>query len=375
MPVTLPPVGAKNGEWILVRRKVLNDRKIKDTWVLDPTVILTPTKAYYGSAGNATSHPGNPGGAATEFDSARYSAIASDDSTYASESATATISGRYCWVAHRFQFDLTQYNTGGKKVTGLTYKWDGYRQGGYIAYHSYHKETTGWVQDAALPTSDGAGFEVTRTIANVPNSIINNIFEFGAYVVDQCIEAAVSVYIYTDYVELEVTYEIDILEEGSGEDQISAIALVSIYDEGAGEDAFAPGIPVLITDEGLGEDAFTVPFQTRSFDDEGLGYDELTTPYKEIIFEDGASASDVFEKTDISLQIALSKLYQTIVSLLPFWLVGGAAVGIIKAVKPKKPKIPKATPTPTRPPKPKVKTEKEEELKKAAEALKKRTRR
>jgi hypothetical protein len=367
----LPKIGSKNGKWILVRRESLGNGKVRDTWILDPTVIITPTKAYQGSASNATSHPGNPSQAITEFTSTEYSNIASDDGVYASLYATANVANRYCWVAHRFTFDLTQYNTGGKRVTGLTYKWDGYSPGGSLAYHSYHKETTGWVQDVAIPTSDGAGFEITKVITNVSASIINNTFEFGVYVADIYIDTAVTVYIYTDYVELEVTYEIDILDEGVGEDQFTVGEVKIISDEGVGEDQLSVSTLsyITISDEGVGEDQFSVA-GVITISDEGVGEDQFTLPYKQLAFEDEGSGYDEFTYADITLYAAIQKLLSSIMNMVPLMLVMGALTGLIKATKPKlKAKVEKKPPPkapPAKPPKPAKKSEIEKAIEKAA---------
>jgi hypothetical protein len=367
----LPKIGSKNGKWILVRRENLGNGKVRDTWILDPTVIITPTIAYKGVGNNVTSHPGNPSGATTEFTSTEYSNIASDDGVYASHSASANTTGRYCWVAHRFTFDLTQYNTGGKRVTGLTYKWDGYRSGGYLAYHSYHKETTGWVQDVEIPTSDGAGFEITKTIANVSASIINNTFEFGVYVADQFVGETVTVYIYTDYVELEVTYEIDILDVGVGEDQFTAGEVKIISDEGVGEDQLSISTLsyITISDEGVGQDQFSAT-AAITISDEGVGEDQFTLPYKMQTFEDEGSGYDEFTHADITLYATIQKLLSFIMDMTPLMLVMGALTGLIKATKPKlKAKVEKKPPPkapPAKPPKPAKKSEIEKAIEKAA---------
>jgi hypothetical protein len=216
----LPKVGSRRGDWVLKSRRRNPDGTFTDKWVLDPTVTLIPNtthKAYTYYGNNATSPITNPSVAGTEFTSTEYTNIGSDNSVYVTTSAYITTVARYANIAHRFTFDLTAYNTGGNTVTQVEYRWDGYRSVPFefIVYEKVqHKETTGWVDDyTTIPTSDGAGFERTKVLTNISSILINNVFEFGLIYVGGGTESTGYIYLYSDYVELEVTYTVAVVKK------------------------------------------------------------------------------------------------------------------------------------------------------------------
>jgi hypothetical protein len=169
-----------------------------------PTAVLIPSttnKAYKYSASNATSAITNAGVATTEFTATEYTNVSSDNAVYVATSASVSLSGRYANVAHRFTFDLSAYTN----ITQIEYRWDGYAS--ETSGKVQHKETSGWVTDfTTTPTSDGAGFERTKALTNISDIVISNVFEFGLYMSVGYFGEPYSIYLYSDYVEIEVTY-------------------------------------------------------------------------------------------------------------------------------------------------------------------------
>jgi len=374
----LIPIGTRNGDWILKKRVKLGNGKYRDVWILDPTAVITPSKAYEYAKDNDASSIASPEPATTEFTSTKYSAIASDDAVYADTSASADTAKYYANAAQKFVFDLTNYNTGGKVVTGLTYRWDGYKKdfGDYTTtVYIMHKETSGWVQDGTAPTSDGAGFELTVAITNVGAAIINNQFTFGLYGSGTVVTGAYrEFHIYTDYVELQVDYALYLDDEGVGEDALgvtvetliedsgagtdefglsykevlaedegtcvdtlSVVTPVDLSDAGAGEDSFEAAVlyfEKVFEDEGVGADSFesTVTRVELTLDDEGFALDELSLPYKEVWFEDEAAATDEFAGKDVTFALLTEKmnsLLQFVFQMMPLMVM----VAMVKAVR------------------------------------------
>lgn len=337
-------IGSRNGSFVLKERRHNRDGTFTDKWVFDPVVKLLPIpptcRAYSFVSSNSTIEISNPDVATSEFPSADYEYVQSDDGTYVVRNASASTVGRYANIAKRFVFDLAQYV--GLGITEIKYRWDGYFTCtlDLRLNRAMHKETGGWVTDVStLPTADGPGWEVQVTLTNISQIVIDGLFTFGLVLTARVLETSGSIYLYTDAVELEVTYTV-LTDSGSGAESAS-VALIAV-DSGSGAELALASLTHTSGDVGVGYESAIIPF---SVSDEGVGHDVSILQFKSIFIEDKglglgyAEISDItFKERVEALMRSASMLMDFIIKMMPIMMIGALvkSVSMLTRWKPAK---------------------------------------
>lgn len=209
-------IGDRNGDFILAKREQVAPNLFRDTWLLDPVVTLLPdtvtNKAFKRFLSNQVSPFSSPDNATTEFDSADYANVQTEDGLFASISAQATTIFLYANVAQLFTFDTSGYSN----ISDITCVWKGrYRSTppGTIpdVYKVQIYKATAWEDWVAVPATNT---EYSKSIGNGSAYFYSTTWiRFGAYMYIQSDGTSFMIALETDYAALQITYGVVVTKQ------------------------------------------------------------------------------------------------------------------------------------------------------------------
>ena len=164
--------------------------------------------AYYGTSSSAET---NPSFAVSEFTSWDYGAVQSDNGKYANDTESAS-NGGYASVAHRFTFNVSNYN-----VQNFTIHWNGYYS--FTGVGTLNRkdimiknQTSGaWIDIGDMSSSD-SDFTYSVSQEDTADFISSSgLIEFGLLLVGRAQTGfppkSITIKVYSDMAELQVSAE------------------------------------------------------------------------------------------------------------------------------------------------------------------------